>query len=108
MTDITKIETPLGLLDKETFDALRKHGGPYERYLGDGSWQEYYLSKDEPISLFALNCILRVKSPPPKPREFWVNEYLVGVSRLHSSKETADMYSEADRIGVIRLVEVLE
>ena len=30
MTDLTKITTPYGLLDDETKEALKAHGGPYE------------------------------------------------------------------------------
>lgn len=36
--DLTAITTPFGLLDEETQEALRAHGGPYERYYGEG-WQ---------------------------------------------------------------------
>lgn len=33
--DLTKITTPFGLLDTETKEALKAHGGPYERYSVD-------------------------------------------------------------------------
>ncbi len=35
--DLTAITSVFGLLDKATKDALRKHGGPYERY-ENGKW----------------------------------------------------------------------
>jgi hypothetical protein len=37
MTDLTKIEKPFGLLDKETQDALWEHKGIIERFIGT-SW----------------------------------------------------------------------
>lgn len=37
MTDLTKITTPFGLLDPETQEALKAHGGPYECWDG-GKW----------------------------------------------------------------------
>ena len=37
MTDLTDLKTPFGLLDRETQEALKAHGGPYE-YWNGGSW----------------------------------------------------------------------
>ena len=36
--DLTKITTPFGLLDDETQNALRVHGGPYEVFQTNGAW----------------------------------------------------------------------
>jgi hypothetical protein len=63
--DLTKITTPFGLLDTETQEALKAHGGPYESYdlswvwraVGEPSWQKH--------------LAYRVKPAPPKPRECW-------------------------------------
>jgi hypothetical protein len=41
MIDLTKIKTPFGLLEPETQEALRAHGGPYELYDGPG-WSEWH------------------------------------------------------------------
>jgi len=38
MTDLTKLTTPFGLLDKETQDSLKAHGGPYEVFGSFGRW----------------------------------------------------------------------
>jgi hypothetical protein len=38
--DLTKITTPFGLLPKETQDALKAHGGPYEIW-GGNDWNDW-------------------------------------------------------------------
>lgn len=65
MMDLTKITTPFGLLDEATQEALKAHGGPYERYNGE-AWIQADLNNDWPAVTY------RVKPHPPKPREFWV------------------------------------
>jgi len=40
MTDLTNITTPFGLLDPETAEALKAHGGPYERLNLFGKWEK--------------------------------------------------------------------
>lgn len=54
MTDLTKITTPFGLLDKETQAALRAHGGPLEVFTSSG-WRD--------VSFFSggLSSTYRVK-----------------------------------------------
>ena len=66
MTDLTTITTPFGLLDTETREALRAHGGPYEFVDISGSWDEI----DAPA--WQKNSTYRVKPAPPKPREWWI------------------------------------
>lgn len=66
MTDLTAITTPFGLLDRETQEALKAHGGPWEFFDNSGSWDEL----DAPA--WQKNFTYRVKSAPPKPREFWI------------------------------------
>ena len=39
MSDLTAIITPFGLLDRETQEALKAHGGPYEMYYGTVGWK---------------------------------------------------------------------
>jgi hypothetical protein len=53
--DLTKIEKPFGLLDKETQDALRAHGGPIQWVSGCGwrniispSWLSNYTYRAAP------------------------------------------------------------
>jgi hypothetical protein len=67
MTDLTKIEKPFGLLDAETQEALRAHGGPYEMYGYDG-WTYNGMPAWSP------NTTYRVKPQPPKPRDFWLTD----------------------------------
>lgn len=68
MIDLTTITTPFGLLDAETREALRAHGGPYE-YWNGGSWTN---SASETLHDIDTALTYRVKPAPPKPREFWL------------------------------------
>lgn len=70
MIDLTAITTPFGLLDKETQDALRAHGGPYEVYMGDT--RDASVKWMETAPLWSEALVVRVKPQPPKPREWWV------------------------------------
>lgn len=73
MTDLTKITTPFGLLDAETQEALRAHGGPYEVWASGGEW-----IPTNPA--WNLSLVTRVKPQPPKPREWWVHPYVNDIS----------------------------
>ena len=67
MTDLTAITTPFGLLDRETQEALKAHGGPYEVYMSHPAiWTEC-----QPAWYGGL--AIRVKPAPPKPREWWLS-----------------------------------
>ena len=68
MIDLTKITTPYGLLDEATQNALREHGGPYERYSLDNEW----VAVDSLTRVGWPATVYRVKSEPPKPREWWM------------------------------------
>ena len=57
MTDLTKITTPFGLLDKETQDALKAHGGPWEMYTG--KWND-----TSRLPAFFDHVVYRVKPSP--------------------------------------------
>ena len=59
MTDLTKITSAFGLLDAETQEALRAHGGPLECY-GELGWVTC-----EPQ--WRLHYPYRVKPQPPAP-----------------------------------------
>lgn len=70
MTDLTAITTPFGLLDRETQEALRAHGGPYE-YWNGGSWTN---SASETLHDIDTALTYRVKPAPPKPRTIYLVE----------------------------------
>lgn len=78
MQDLTKITTPFGLLDPETQEALRAHGGSYERYSSKG-WV------DSHAPVWYVENAYRVKPQPPKPREWWI----VGGCSAYKSKTAA-------------------
>jgi hypothetical protein len=66
MTDLTKITTPFGLLDPETREALKAHGGPYEYYSLQGWFPASFA-----ISL-SPHLVFRVKpQPTTKPSIDW-------------------------------------
>ena len=96
MTDLTKITTPFGLLDKETQKALKGHGGPYEIYQRTGHWLE-----EEPQWQHASTY--RVKPQPPKPREWWINYYNDLVLMYQPDKD-----GSFKKAGYIHVREVLE
>jgi hypothetical protein len=68
MTDLTTITSPFGLLDRETQEALKAHGGPWE-YWNGGSWTN---SASETLHDIDTALTYRAKPAPPKPREWWV------------------------------------
>jgi hypothetical protein len=67
MIDLTAITTPFGLLDRETQEALKAHGGPWEVYTHLAGWE-----KTVGIPIWAKGNTYRVKPAPPKPREWWL------------------------------------
>ena len=74
--DLTKITTPFGLLDPDTQEALKGHGGPYELYCPAG-WSNYFGQPQ-----WHTNKVCRVKPQPRKPREFVAFLYDDGKSVL--------------------------
>lgn len=101
--DLTKITTPFGLLDKETQEALRAHGGPYEWLNWGGSWEE----TDPPH--WSLCYAYRVKPQPPKPREWWIYwRESHGAWLVSNTEEYAVERHESDRSPIIHVREVLE
>ena len=84
MQDLTKIDKPFGLLDKETQERLKAHGGPYELYCYLGKWvginvrlswmpNEVYSAKPAPEPE-----IIQTTVSPPRRCEAWVNVYADG------------------------------
>ncbi len=88
MTDLTKITTPFGLLDKETQEALRAHGGPYEGLVGfdKAEWWEVL------SPAWGANSTYRVKPQPPKPRECVIGFHGNGGRVFLKSVEYAEEY----------------
>lgn len=69
--DLTAITTPFGLLDEATQDALRAHGGPYERYTDDGKWTTAH------IPVWYRGNAYRVKPAPKREtvtRDMWADD----------------------------------
>lgn len=63
-----------------------------------------------PLSNYPI-IAFRVINPyvePPKPREFWINDYGSGDIAAHETKEDADKYASSSRIACILVREVLE
>lgn len=63
MADLTDLKTPFGLLDRETQEALKAHGGPYEYFGCAGDW--FAVMDNAP--LWTNELAYRVKPAPPKP-----------------------------------------
>ena len=67
MIDLTKITAPFGLLDAETQEALKAHGGPYQF----AAWENDWDWRDADLAIWNRANVYRVKPAPPKPRECW-------------------------------------
>ena len=78
--DLTAITTPFGLLDAETQEALKAHGGPYEWYVSRDGWIEWTPNWD-------WQNTYRVKPAPPKPRERWAYG-----AHMHDTLEAAEAF----------------
>ena len=104
MTDLTKIEKPFGLLDAETQEALKAHGGPYEIYGTNGKWVP---GKNK---FWLKNFVYRVKPQPPKPREWWAVFDRMGmhIGMWNTRDLAARSTAEYDRVTIIHVREVLD
>lgn len=81
MTDLTQIKVPFGLLDSETQEALKAHGGPYEvfSHFGWGFWG------GEPIYGWPGDRAIRVKPTTPQPRTLYLCEFRDGERSFHKT-----------------------
>lgn len=108
MTDLTKITTPLGLLDEETRAALTAHGGPYERYCYGSYWEEVgQINENWDATIY------RVKPQPPKPREWWLVLPIAKDTEAEATAFRAECHRISPDMGflnipIIRVREVLE
>jgi hypothetical protein len=94
MIDLTKITTPFGLLDPETQEALKAHGGPYERYSckeGEGFfdcasplWFQYVVYRVKPQPLTKPSIDWSHVAPEFK----WLSRDEDGTGWLHAEKPT--------------------
>jgi hypothetical protein len=90
--DLTKITTPFGLLPKETQDALKAHGGPYEIWGGtywaesaDPNWDGWYCYRVKPapkvetvtIGGFNWNCEWHFRSNKDARQEYGITFNLI-------------------------------
>ena len=94
MTDLTQIKVPFGLLDPETQEALKAHGGPYEVWSNafGGSWVGCEAK-------WVAICTYRVKTTPPappQPRTLYLCEFHDGELSFH---KTAIDAAKAARYG---------
>ncbi len=95
--DLTKITTRLDLLDDETRKALEAHGGPWETWSGA---RHGWITTHQPA--WFDHCVYRVKSQPPKPREWW----LCG-GYIHHTKDNAEDWARSHR-GEAEIIHVRE
>ena len=110
MTDLTAIKTPFGLLDRETQEALKAHGGPYE------FWPSSSYSDDWGIAPNDADCwinrmIYRVKPTPPKPREWWLTSQVAHATEAKAVEFRRQLQSEnpgMDFPPIVHVREVLE
>lgn len=82
MTDLTAITTPFGLLDPETQETLKAHGGPWEAYSSNGLWVNW------PRPTWANSTVYRVKAlppAPPQPRTLYLCEFRDGERSFHKT-----------------------
>lgn len=101
MPDLTALTTPYGLLDRETQEALKAHGGPYEFWIGD-VWDEI---RDPG---WGGKYAYRVKPAPPKPREFWLG-CAGGYRHVYDHANSAQVYKDCNSgAEIIHVREVLE
>lgn len=97
MTDLTTITSAFGLLDAETQEALRAHGGPYQVFTYEGMWDDTL----EPY--WQKQVTYRVKPQPPKPREWLMSASGVSIIRVDSYTNIEQYQS----LGWIHVREVL-
>ena len=87
---LTAITTPFGLLDRETQEALKAHGGPLQFLNFDGKWQT------SDVMDWYANSTYRVKPAPPKPRERWL--------RINHNNEIRECTEDAEGASLWREV----
>ena len=80
--DLTKVNVPFGLLDRDTQEALKAHGGPWEYFGCAGEW--FDVMDNDP--LWTSELAYRVKPAPPKPRGWWLIIYRGHLARYDTNR----------------------
>ena len=93
MTDLTKLTTPLGLLDDETRERLKAHGGPYYFWTPEHGWSEAIAdpSTEDP----SLEWDSRSDMHPAE--RIWCPEYVYRVYPNSVTKDSINWDHVADR-----------
>jgi hypothetical protein len=99
VADLTAITTPFGLLDRDTQEALKAHGGPWEHLSACGVWCHTEMCGNTP------GYVYRVKPAPPKPREWWLCGELTAGSYMQAL-DFRDRHN-AHHLEIIHVREVL-
>ena len=94
MTDLTKITTQLALLDDETREALKAHGGPYEY------WEYWPVAKFKPIQepSWSLSGVYRV-APDTKDTINWDHVAAEFICMARDANGSAYAYAAKPKIG---------
>lgn len=82
MADLTAITTPFGLLDPETQEALKAHGGPYQAYFFMKGWTDWECPN------WDNHITYRVKAfppAPPQPRTIYLCEEPGLIPTIHKT-----------------------
>jgi hypothetical protein len=98
--DLTKINSPWGLLDVETKAALQeaeRNGKVVQRHSGFG-WVSYNPNTNG----WYGHMTYRIK-PELKVVSRWINVYYVECGSMHNTRECADKHQNANRICVLRI-----
>lgn len=99
--DLTKITTPLGLLDVETEEALKKahRNSKVVQQFTEAGWVDHTTAYPP-----GWNDVLtyRIK-PEPVVVSRWANVYDDDFGSMHNTREEADKSKEDDRICVLRI-----
>lgn len=99
--DLTKINSPWGLLDAETKKALKEaeRKGKVVQRFSDAGWADH--TTTHPPCWYD-SVTYRLKHEAEVVRR-WVNVYFSGCSVSHKSREWADKNRFPDRICVLRI-----
>ena len=99
--DLTKINSPWGLLDEDTKAAVKKaqRSGKGVQFYGGGGWVD---SESEGEHIWFNYMTYRIK-PEPEVVSRWANVYNDECGISHKSRELADRLGFPDRICVLRI-----
>ena len=98
--DLTKINSPWGLLDEETKTAVKKaeRNGKIVQWYSDAGWADHHPS----LHGWIESVTYRIK-PEPEVVSRWANVYDNECVSSYSSREMADKHQRPNRICVLRI-----